>query len=281
MRIVQAPLSSSHEGTKGRRARPGHRRRRRRSLRRRHRSGHQRRVRHPDFPRRRSRRHLDRKTSPNSAPTATSAAIRWAAGSGICTASTSCPRPSRTTPTARWCGSRSSTRRAAAGSRWSPRTSTRCTSRPAPRTSSRSTAPSTGCAVRRRAAAPTARPGDRSRATTWRTPPRRSARTPAKSTLPRCPDCDDVLRPHVLWFDEYYADHDDYQWPRVQTAAQTADLLLFIGTSFSVGVTELFLQAATVLGKPAWSIDPSPVPSYHPVHVVRGKAEQVLPGVVD
>ena len=103
---------------------------------------------------------------------------------------------------------------------------------------------------------------------------------PSESTLPRCPDCDDVLRPHVLWFDEYYADHDDYQWPRVQSAAQTADLLLFIGTSFSVGVTELFLQAATVLGKPAWSIDPSPVPSYYPVQVVRGKAEEVLPGVV-
>lgn len=103
---------------------------------------------------------------------------------------------------------------------------------------------------------------------------------PSEATLPRCPDCDDVLRPHVLWFDEYYADHDDYQWPRVQTAARTADLLLFIGTSFSVGVTELFLQSSMAKSTPAWSIDPAPVPSYYPVEVVRGRAEEVLPQIL-
>ncbi|MDA8020800.1 MAG: RNA polymerase subunit sigma [Thermoanaerobaculia bacterium] len=104
---------------------------------------------------------------------------------------------------------------------------------------------------------------------------------PSETTLPPCPDCSDILRPHVLWFDEYYADHDDYQWPRVQNAARTADFLLFIGTSFSVGVTELFLQSSMVQKIPAWSIDPSPVPSYYPVDVVRAKAEDVLPSVVD
>jgi NAD-dependent deacetylase len=103
---------------------------------------------------------------------------------------------------------------------------------------------------------------------------------PSDANLPRCAECGEVLRPHVLWFDEYYADHDDYQWPRVQTAARTADLMLFIGTSFSVGVTELFLQASMAQRIPAWSVDPSPMPSYYAVEVVRGKAEVVLPAVV-
>lgn len=103
---------------------------------------------------------------------------------------------------------------------------------------------------------------------------------PGTATLPRCPACGDVVRPHVLWFDEYYADHDDYQWPRVQSAARTADLLLFVGTSFSVGVTELFLQAATVQQTPAWSVDPNPAPSYYPVHPVVGASEVVLPEVI-
>ena len=93
--------------------------------------------------------------------------------------------------------------------------------------------------------------------------------------------CGDVLRQHVLWFDEFYSDHDDYQWDRVQNAARTMDLALFIGTSFAVGVTELFLQAALMARVPALSIDPSGnPPPYAGVTVLGAKAEELLPAVL-
>ena len=34
---------------------------------------------------------------------------------------------------------------------------------------------------------------------------------PSRHTLPTCPACGHFLRPHVLWFDEFYTDHADYQ----------------------------------------------------------------------
>jgi NAD-dependent deacetylase len=59
-----------------------------------------------------------------------------------------------------------------------------------------------------------------------------------------CPRCKGWLRPHVLWFDEYY----DEQWYRMESAlraAERADLLLVVGTS---GATNLPMQ----IGEIAW-----------------------------
>lgn len=105
---------------------------------------------------------------------------------------------------------------------------------------------------------------------------------PNESTLPRCPRCGDTLRPHVLWFDEFYADHVDYQWPRVQDAALSAEVVLFVGTSFSVGVTDLVAQHAGARGARALSIDPGAArPPYRSVEAVRAAAEDLLPRVVE
>ncbi|MGD8377336.1 MAG: Sir2 family NAD-dependent protein deacetylase [Acidobacteriota bacterium] len=103
---------------------------------------------------------------------------------------------------------------------------------------------------------------------------------PSTDTLPRCPACGDVLRQHVLWFDEYYAAHEDFQWPRVMEAASSMDLALFVGTSFAVGVTELFLELVRARRVPAFSVDPGGVaPRGTAVAVLRGKAEELLPEV--
>ena len=80
---------------------------------------------------------------------------------------------------------------------------------------------------------------------------------PTDANVPRCPKCGDYLRQHVLWFDEYYGEHETYQWQRVLRAAATFDAVLFVGTSFAVGVTELLSSAAIDRDKPAYSIDPS------------------------
>jgi NAD-dependent deacetylase len=103
---------------------------------------------------------------------------------------------------------------------------------------------------------------------------------PSTDTLPRCPECGDVLRQHLLWFDEYYNEHRDYQWDRVQDAALRMSFGLFVGTSFSVGVTDLFLRAGLGVGTPLWSIDPGDSPLPVPgLTLLPEKAEELLPEV--
>lgn len=104
-------------------------------------------------------------------------------------------------------------------------------------------------------------------------------RRPALARLPRCPDCGELLRAHVLFFDEYYQGHEDYEFDRVAAAAEKADCLLFVGTSFSVGVTDLFLRSALLRGVPALSIDPGGAPSPAGNRLIRlaEPAEEILP----
>jgi len=105
---------------------------------------------------------------------------------------------------------------------------------------------------------------------------------PSHDTLPRCPDCDSLLRQHVLWFDEYYDEHDTYQWQSVLDASANMDMVLFVGTSFAVGVTELFLRGAITQRVPAYSIDPGTDSAPHSnVVAVKAKSEIVLPEVCE
>lgn len=107
-------------------------------------------------------------------------------------------------------------------------------------------------------------------------------RRPAPDTLPRCPRCSTPLRAHVLFFDEYYTDHDDYRFAEVEAAAAGADLILFVGTSFAVGVTSLMLQAGTQRQVPMFGVDPGGgrLPAVVPVHQLTAPAEALLPRVV-
>ena len=78
---------------------------------------------------------------------------------------------------------------------------------------------------------------------------------PSDLSLPRCPKCGSLVRPHVLWFDETYDSHLDYQYTQAINALESADLIIAIGTSFSVGITELALYTAELNGAITWSID--------------------------
>ena len=103
---------------------------------------------------------------------------------------------------------------------------------------------------------------------------------PVTANVPRCPSCGALLRQHVLWFDEFYDEHRDYQWDRVLEAAQTMDACLFVGTSFSVGVTDLFLRAGLMTGRRLLAIDPGADASPHPsVTLFREPSEALLPAV--
>lgn len=105
---------------------------------------------------------------------------------------------------------------------------------------------------------------------------------PCLDNLPRCPDCDGLLRAHVLFFDEMYHDHVDYQFSRVQTAVEQMRAVVFVGTSFSVGITDLILHAALSRRVPALAIDARARDSRLPFGLrwVQGRAESLLPQAV-
>jgi len=70
--------------------------------------------------------------------------------------------------------------------------------------------------------------------------------------LLHCPDCGAWLRPHVLWFDEYY-DEEFFRYESSITRANNTDLLIIVGTS---GATTLPNQVAlTVFSRGKTIID--------------------------
>lgn len=106
-------------------------------------------------------------------------------------------------------------------------------------------------------------------------------RDPSLAHVPLCPSCGSLVRPHVLWFDELYTSHADYQWHVVEAAALRMDALLCVGTSLAVGVTSFLQSAATRCGAPAFLIDPGERPgdAHRRMVHLRGEAERLLPAL--
>lgn len=102
---------------------------------------------------------------------------------------------------------------------------------------------------------------------------------PRSETLPRCPKCRALVRAHVLLFDEYYTGHDDYGFERATEALETMDLLLLVGTSLSVGITDLAVHGAASRGVPAIRVEPRAEQNGGTM-LVRGAAEQILPALL-
>ena len=75
--------------------------------------------------------------------------------------------------------------------------------------------------------------------------------------LLKCPKCGGMSRPHVLWFDEYYTEL--YRITEAQQRMIEAEKIIFMGTSFSVNITQMALQAAVTQGIPVEIVDPNPV----------------------
>jgi NAD-dependent deacetylase len=69
--------------------------------------------------------------------------------------------------------------------------------------------------------------------------------TAADRAVLTCPRCGAWLRPHVLWFDEYY-DEENYRADSAIAAAVRADLLVVAGTS---GATNLPMQIGEIAAR--------------------------------
>ena len=106
---------------------------------------------------------------------------------------------------------------------------------------------------------------------------------PERRHIPRCPACGALLRAHVLFFDEMYDEHADYRFGEVLEAAEEAALMLFVGTSFAVGVTELLVRAAARRGVPRLAVDAGGArqPRRSGVETLVAPAERLLPAACE
>jgi NAD-dependent deacetylase len=107
--------------------------------------------------------------------------------------------------------------------------------------------------------------------------------TGAVWNLLRCKSCGALMRPHVLWFDEFY-DEESYRFESSLRAAADAALLVVVGTT---GTTSLPLRIGEVAargGTPFVVINPEPSPFSELAAqsggiFLQGRAGQWLPEV--
>lgn len=77
-----------------------------------------------------------------------------------------------------------------------------------------------------------------------------------------CPVINESFKPYVLLFDEYYTEL--YRISEAQQRMLDADKIVFIGTSFSVNITQMALDIARSQGTPIEVVDPDPTHVFHP-----------------
>lgn len=94
--------------------------------------------------------------------------------------------------------------------------------------------------------------------------------------IPLCRHCGAPMRPLVLLFDEYYDGHEQYQAHRARRALDDADVIVFVGTSFSVGITSSAVRSAQVSGARVVNVNLEPAP-FPKVTELHGGAEVLLP----
>jgi NAD-dependent deacetylase len=76
------------------------------------------------------------------------------------------------------------------------------------------------------------------------------------------PEINQSFKPYVLLFDEYYTEL--YRISEAQQRMLDADRIIFMGTSFSVNITQMALDIATSQNKPIEIVDPEPVKIDYP-----------------
>ncbi len=61
---------------------------------------------------------------------------------------------------------------------------------------------------------------------------------------PLCPSCNRPVAPQALLFDEGYHSHKHYQFERMEQWIEQAEVIVFVGTSFAVSLTDCALEHA-------------------------------------
>mmetsp|Transcript_10933 Transcript_10933/g.34799 ORF Transcript_10933/g.34799 Transcript_10933/m.34799 type:complete len:488 (+) Transcript_10933:3921-5384(+) len=97
--------------------------------------------------------------------------------------------------------------------------------------------------------------------------------------LPTCPACGAPALPQALLFDEEYESHSFYQYRKARRWLECAKALVFVGTSFAVGVTEHALLGAAERSLPSFSFNivPESATQAHEAGGELGGARQHAP----
>ncbi|KAL9655708.1 hypothetical protein ABK040_004941 [Willaertia magna] len=97
--------------------------------------------------------------------------------------------------------------------------------------------------------------------------------------VPKCPSCNKPILPQTLLFDEKYESHDFYQWTKALEWIYDCDLYVFVGTSFSVGVTHECVNVALNEEKEMYNFNltiDNEIKELDLFNII-GKSEQTLP----
>ena len=78
----------------------------------------------------------------------------------------------------------------------------------------------------------------------------------------KTPEINQSYKPYVLLFDEFYTEL--YRISEAQQRMNEADRIVFMGTSFSVNITQMALEIAEYNNTPIEIVDPNPVPVHYP-----------------
>ena len=100
-----------------------------------------------------------------------------------------------------------------------------------------------------------------------------------------CPRCGDRMRPHVLWFDEFY-DEPNYGILSGQRAVANASVCVTVGTSGGVPIAERLATIAARAGALLLDVNPDDnalrrLVVDHGGHALAGSAGEVLPELVE
>ena len=100
---------------------------------------------------------------------------------------------------------------------------------------------------------------------------------PRISEAPRCPVCDSVVMPQALLFDEGYHAHSFYQFELAEDWLANCQVLVLMGTSCSVGLTDQALKHAQVAGITVYNFNLVGITGRDHVSNILGPADQTLP----
>lgn len=97
-------------------------------------------------------------------------------------------------------------------------------------------------------------------------------------TLPRCPDCDRILKPNVVLFGEQLPFQELYS---AQEAARNCDLMLIIGSSLEVAPANEIPVLAHRSGAKIVMINLAPTDAnYYADTMLQGRAAHILPAII-
>ncbi len=97
---------------------------------------------------------------------------------------------------------------------------------------------------------------------------------PLSAIPPRCPHCQRVVRPHIVWFGEAV---DPYDYQRSVEMTRSADLFLAIGTSGLVHPAAALARIAKTAGATVVEINPDETPNSPLADlVIRDRASRVF-----